>query len=155
MSLNFTETLNTNVADIERPPLMPIGTYRWAVEKIPSIETTKDAKWDVVNFQVKCLGPQDDVDPDAIREFGDLTKVRQRHSFLFDKEDKNAFDRTLYGLKRFLADHLKIDGADEMPLKQALNASVNKQFLSNIVWRADKNDPEIQHANLGRTAPLD
>lgn len=151
---NFNEIADQRVGDVERPALMPIGSYVWAVIKVPSRDTISDGRFEVVDFSCKCVAPGEDADPDAIEEFGDVTNVNMRHRFMFNTEDKNAFDRSLFNLKRFLEEHLQIDGASDMSINEALNAAVNCQFLGEVGWRPDRNDPEIQYAEIRRTAPV-
>lgn len=151
---NFNEIADQRVGDVERPALMPIGTYVWAVTKVPSRDTISDGRFEVVDFMCKCVQAGEDADPDAIEEFGDITNVSMRHRFMFNTEDKNAFERSLFNLKRFLEEHLQIDGAEDMSINEALNASVNCHFLGEVGWRPDRNDPEIQYAEIRRTAPV-
>jgi hypothetical protein len=74
---------------------------------------------------------------------------------MFNKSDKAAFDRTLFDLKRFLLDHLRVEGDDSTSIKELLDASVNHQCTCFIKWRPDKNDPEIQYVEIGKTAPAE
>lgn len=153
-SLNFRDIANKKLDDVERPPLPPVGTYLWQITKVPTIETLSGDKWDVVDFQLKAIAPTEDVDADAIAEFGSVNKIFTRHRFMFNKEDQAEFDRSLFNMRRFLEEHVKCATKD-MSITEALNASVNQQVLASIVWKADKNDPELMHANIGRTAPVD
>lgn len=155
--MNFAETLETKTGDIERPALLPAGTYRWVVEKVPETDVVgQNDQYDVVNFSLRCLEARDDVDPDALEEFGgDLNNVRMRFSFLFDREDKHRAEQSLYRLKQFLENHLAIDGAEDMTLKQALNESVNHQCFGYVRWKQNKQNPELQDAEISRTAPVD
>lgn len=154
MPMNFNDVLNTKVDSIERPPLIPIGTYRAVVKKIPSLETSNDGKFDFVDFSLQLVEAQDDVDQDDLKFFGGLNNTYTRHRFLFNKEDDTAFKRTLFNLKRFLIDHLQIESDPEKDLKESLNASVNMPCMVFMKWRADKNDPEIQYSEIGKTAPV-
>jgi len=152
MTLDFKSIANTKLADVERPPLPPVGTYLWTIMKVPSIETLKGDDWDVVDFQLKALAPTEDVDADALTAYGDVTKIMQRHRFMFNKNDKTEFERTLFNLRRFC--EVTVGSATpEMSVTEALNSTVNGQLLGTIVWKSDKNDAEIFHANIGRTAP--
>lgn len=153
MPMNFADAANTVVSTIERPPLLPPGTYRFVVEKIPALDSS-NKDYDFLDFPLKLIAPLEDVDVDALKEFGNLQNVRMRHRFLFNKSDDDAFKRTLFNVKRFLSDHLKVDGVDDQPLKQALNSSVNHQCLAQIKWNQDKNDNEVFHANIAKTAPV-
>lgn len=151
--MNFNDALNTKQSEIERPPLLPSGTYRAVVTKVPALD--KRGEYEVCDFQLKMLEAQEDVDPDALTEYGGLgpTAVARR-SFMFNSNDEAAFKRTLFDLKRFLLDHLQVAGDDNTTLKELLNSSVNAQCLAFIRWRPDKNDPEIQYVEVAKTAPI-
>lgn len=154
MALNFNDVLSKNLSDVERPPLMPVGTYRWVIYKIPSMDTMESANgtWDTVDIPLKCIAPTDDVDPEALQAYGgEIKGAVQTLRFMFDKADQHKFDETLFRLKRFLNDHVGVDGGN---IKEALNATVNKQVLATIKWQPDRNDPELFHANIGKTAPI-
>ncbi len=153
--MNFTDTLNTPVNDIERPPLLPMGTYRWMVQKIPSTDTIADGRFDVVDFSLKAIEAQPDVDEDELAAYGELNNTYQRHRFMFNKEDEQNFNRSLFQLKQFMVNHLKVDVPENASLKEMMNDAVNCQCLGTVKWRADKNDPEIQYAEIGRTAPVE
>jgi hypothetical protein len=153
--VNFNEILNTKSGSIERPPIIPMGTYRAVVTKIPAIDTTGDGKWDTCDFQMKLLSAEEDVDQDDLKAYGGLGPQSViRHNFMFNKEDEANFKRTLFNLKRFLLEHLQVEGNDDTSLKELLDASVNHQCLVFVNWRADKNDPEIQYAQVRKTAPV-
>jgi len=153
--VNFNDILNKKSSEIERPPIIPVGTYRAVVTKIPSIETTGDNKWDICDFQLRLLAAEEDVDQDDLKAYGGLGPQSViRHNFMFNKEDEANFNRSLYNMKRFLLEHLMIEGNENTSIKELLDASVNHQCLAFIKWRADKNDPEIQFAQVGKTAPV-
>lgn len=154
MAMNFKDALDTNVSDIERPPLPPIGTYVFQITKQPAQDTIADGAWDVLDFQCVAVEATDDVDFDALREFGDLKNIRIRHRFMFNTADETAFKGSLHRLRRFLEEHVKVE-FEGVPLKQALASSVNQRFLGTVGWRPDKNDPEIQYAEIRQTAPVE
>lgn len=148
---NFQDILNQTVESVERPPLPPLGHYELVVSKVPIM--TSRGQYDIIEFPMGVVQALDDVDPDDLKKYGSLKKVFLRKSFLFDREDEVAFATTHANLKDFLEKHLGIEETD-VPLKQALNAAVNKKCVGQLRYRADKNDPEIQYPELGRTAPL-
>jgi hypothetical protein len=152
MTLDFKSIANTKLADLERPALPPVGTYLWLITKVPSIETLKGDDWDVVDFQLKAVAPTEDVDADALTAYGDVSKIMQRHRFMFNKNDKAEFTKGVDRLRRFCEDTVG-SATSEMSLTEALNSTVNGQILGTIIWKSDKNDAEIFHANIGRTAP--
>lgn len=149
--MNFNDALNVKMEEIERPPLIPVGTYRAVVSKVPVSDTISEGKYDTLDFMLKLAEAQDDVDQDELKEYGPLSSATVRHRFLFNTEDKAMFDRTLYNLKRFLEEHLKVEGGS---LKECINNALNHQCLVAVKWRPDKDDPEIQYNEVGKTAPV-
>ena len=153
-ALNFKDIANKKLEEVERPPLPPVGTYLFQVSKVPAIETLTGDKWDVVDFPLKALAPTDDVDADAIAAYGKVEKINLRHRFMFNKEDKVEFEASVFRLRQFLENTLKC-AEPSMSLTEALGQANGKQLLASVVWKADKQDPELMHANIGRTAPVE
>lgn len=154
MPMNFSEVLNTKVQEIERPPLIPVGTYKVMVLKIPSIDSSNDGKWDFVSFPLRFLEAQDDVDQSELQAYGDLKNAFLSRRFMFNKEDDTAFKREEYNLRNFLENTLLVEMNGETSLKEALNNSVNRQFLAFVRTRPDKENKEIIYNEIGKTAPL-
>lgn len=155
MSFNFVEALNKTPADIKRPPILPIGTYEWQIRKY-EFDKSNDGKWEMCTFHLNCTGVGDDVDPDALSDFGNAVGTYMRYTFLFDTEDKARFEQTLYRLKRFLTDTVKCwsEANGGSSLKQGIDNSVNHKFNGHLRWKADKSDTEVQYAEIDKTAPL-
>lgn len=152
MSLNFADIASKKLSEIERPPLPPVGTYRWVITKLPESTTSQDGKWDILNFSVRAVEAMEDVEMDDYK--GEVGNILQSVRFMFNKEDEVEFDKSLDRVKTFLMKHVKCADESEA-LNVAINNSVNQQFLAPIVWKQDKNDADIFHANIGKTAPLD
>lgn len=151
MALNFAEVANKKVAEIERPPLPPVGTYRWRINKLPEQASVgKDNQWDVVNFNVQAVEALDNVDMEDYK--GEVSGIFNRVSFMFDTQDEAKFEQTLFRLKTFLEKHL---GLSAETVTEALNDSVGAEFLGDIKWRQDKNDEEMFYAEIGKTAPVE
>lgn len=153
MALNFKDVASKPIGEIERPPLPPVGTYRWRIEKLPTIdEDVGGGKWDVLRVNVRAVEALDDVDMEDYK--GEVTNILNNVSFMFNKEDEAEFDKTLFNARRFFEQHVRC--ADEKEsMTQAINQSVNGEFLGTIAWRQDKNDSEVFHANIARTAPVE
>lgn len=153
MPLDFKSVAGKMKDEIKRPPLPPHGVYLFQVTKLPKIDTSKDQKWDIVDYSVRGVAPVADVDPDELTKYGGAERVFQNVRFMFNKEDEVEFQRTEYRHKQFLEEHLKCweEGANTA---QAMNASINKQFWGTISWKADKDDPETMFANITKTAPV-
>lgn len=153
MALNFADIAKKKIEDVERPPLPPVGPYRWQILKVPSITTTKDGSFDIVEFQVRAIEALDGVDPEQLSAYGEVKNITNRVAFLFDKNDATKFAQTEWRLRTFLAEHVKCaDPTDDLTV--ALNKSMSQQFIGEITWAKDKNNDEIFHANIGKTAPL-
>lgn len=147
--MNFAEIANKKIEEVERPPLLPIGVYRFQNTKLPVV--TDKPEWEIVEFLMR---PVEAVDADITDYKGDIKNAQMRRSFIFDKNDQVAFDRTLFALRQFLEVHLAC-AEPGSSIKEAMNASVNAQCLGTVQWKADKNDKELFHANITSTAPLE
>lgn len=155
--MDFTEALNVAVTDIERPPLPPIGHYIWKVSKPAVFDTISDGRFKTLDFPVQAVQGLSDVDQDELQKIGGPRGINLRVRFMFNEgpsdEDKVAAARSLFQLRNFLEKHLEI-AAEGMMLKEAIDSAVGMQFVANIQYRPDKNNPEVLYAEIGRTAPL-
>lgn len=155
MPMNFSSIVSKKMEEIKRPPIPPVGTYRASVKAIPDITHSNDGTWEWLDFQFQLVEAQSDVDADMLREYGGLGPAsRVRRRFMFNTTDDAAFKRTEFDLRRFLEEHLRC-GTKDMALKEAIDAAVGSQCLVFIRHNEDKNDPEVKHAEVGRTAPLE
>lgn len=152
MALNFADVASKPVDSVEKPPLLPVGTYRWRITKLPSSRDTPDGAWEVLEIPCQAVEAMDDVEIEDIK--GELKGYFNRVSFMFNKNDEAEFEKTLYNATQFFEKKVKcVEPGDS--IGQAVNNSVNQEFLGTIGWKPDKNDPEVMHANIVRTAPID
>ena len=151
--MNFNDVLNTPVEDIRRPPLPPIGSYKMGVIKTDIREQPgRDKSWGVIDFTLRGIAPQDDVDMDDMRAYGDAKNIVQRRSFMFERGgDEASLATTLFNLKRFVTEHLNIEWPDGQGVKQILPKCINAVCIANIQYNPDKNDPDLMHANIKST----
>lgn len=155
MVMNFADIATRKVEEIERPPLPPVGTYRWLVTKLPEqSKVGKDDQYDVVTFYVKAVEALDNVDMESYK--GEVNGILLRKAFLFDTLDEAKFEQTLFNLRTFLEKHLRCAEAGTT-INEALNAAVNGEFLGDVRWTQDKRDEsgETFQAEIGRTAPVE
>ena len=152
MALNFADVASKKMDEVERPPLPPVGTYRFSITKLPETNKSNDEVWEILTFNVRAVEALDDVDMSDYK--GEVTNILQQVKFMFNTQDEVEFEKSLFRLRQFLEQHVQCADADKT-IAQALNASVNQQFLGTIAWRQDKNDPENFFANISRTAPLE
>lgn len=151
--VSFLDIANKKVEDIEKPPLPPVGTYRWSITKLPEVTRSQDGKWEFLRVPCRVVEAMDNVDLDDYK--GDPTGIVMSVSFVFNTEDEAEFEKTLWRARTFFEKHVQCVEADAT-LAQMLNASVNGQFLGDIAWRQNKRDEsgETMQADIGRTAPV-
>ena len=157
--MNFNDISKMKVSEIERSPLIPVGTYEAVVSKIPSVGSIANGAFEALDFNMKLVRAHDDVDKDDLKAYGGLGPMASvRRRFLFNTgdapEDKANFERTLFQVKTFLKDHLKVEGDSDAALNEMMNNAVNHRCNVFIRWRADKNDKEIMYAEIGSTGPI-
>jgi hypothetical protein len=152
MALSFSSIADKKIDEIERPPLPPVGTYRWKVTKLPELSKSNDEKWEILTVSVRAVEALDDVDMSDYS--GKLEGIMQSVRFMFNLEDEAEFEKTLFRVRTFFEKHVKCAEAG-MTIPQAINASVGQEFLGTIAWKQDKQDADIFHANIGKTAPLE
>lgn len=156
---DFNTVLDKKVGAVEKPKLLPPGHYIALNYKIADKEKSPDGKWEFLTFPMRMVQAMEDVDQEALTAFGGCgTHANNSRKFLFptgdSTEDQASFDRGMYDLRRFLEDHLKC-ATPEMSLKEAINNALNQQCMVEVKWTADKKDPEVMHANITRTAPVE
>ncbi len=156
--MDFTSALDRKMEDVKRPPNPPVGHYTIQVKEHPdnsSFESRTSGKtFDRLEFSMVLVEPQDDVDPDELAEYGgEVSGFVVRKSFLFDNEDENAFNRSLFNLKRFM-EHLGLD-MEGKSVSEALGESIGAQCIGELKHRPDPNDAEVLYTELGRTAAID
>jgi len=153
--MDFTQGLDKNLDEIEKPPLVPRGTYIGAVSKHPTLAEVGGGNWDKVAVPVKLIAPTEDVDPDELQAFGDIKAAFVENVFMFDKstDGEAAFKRTEYNLKMFLQKTLLLP--EGISFKEAFAASVGVQFLVTIDWYPEKDNPENIWPRIKSTAPIE
>lgn len=157
--MNFMDALNTRVGDIEKPKLLPMGTYLWKVSKAHKESTTAKGDWNIVEIPVVPIAPYDnadDVDADELSAFGQLSQGVNSIRFMFPTDADKDVDRqkALWGLRRFLIDTLKVDADEDSTIKELLAKSVGAEFIAQA---AHRNDPERQetYCDVKNYAPAD
>lgn len=137
---NFMDALNTKVSDIEKPKLMPVGTYIWAVNKPHKESTSRDGKW--FTIEIPCIPKMpyeeaEDVDADELANFGPLKSAPNSIRFMLDLQAEGTIeqDKFLYNIKRFLLDTLRLEGEDDSTIKELLAKMVGAEFIAQAVHR--------------------
>lgn len=149
--MDFSAALDTNANDVQKPKVLPQGTYTWTITKqaMNSISSAK-GDWDVVDFTVRAVSAEDDVDPDELEEFGALSSALNRVSFMFNKaaDGQNDRDKALYNLTKFLRETLSVEPGT---VREMIAMAPNNQFLARAVWSLSGDDTYV---NLKDMMPL-
>lgn len=152
---DFASALKIKTDKIERPPIAPTGHYGGTVTRF-TMDTSPNGEWEIVNFFLRADEAGDDVDKDELRKIGGPKAVNVRHNFMFptgtDDESVAGFKRTLWGLKRFLNEHLLIPEGGS--LEETINNATGKKCIFQVIHKQSKDNPDDYFANVGGTAPL-
>lgn len=154
MAVSFSDIASKPVADIEAPPLPPVGDYRFRIIKLPEATKSQDGKWEFLRVFSKVVEPLDNVDMADYK--GDPANITLSKQFVFNLEDEVEFEKTLFNVKQFFANSVQCV-EDGMTMAQVLNASVNGEYIGHVAWRQDKRDEsgETFQAEIGKTAPVE
>ncbi len=152
--VDFASIASRKVEEVERPPLPPVGTYRFRVMKVPESSKSGDEQWEFLRFNCRAVEALDNVE---VGDYpGDIGNIMLSKSFVFNSADEAAFETALFQLRQFCEKHLRCTEAG-MTVAEMLNASVNQEFLGDVAWKQDKRDQsgETFNAEIGRTAPVE
>ena len=150
---SFADIANKKVEEVEKPALLPVGTYRFSIIKIPEASKSRDEAWEFLRIPVRVIEALDNVDTSDFK--GDVAGQLMSKSFVFNTQDEAEFGKAEWNMTQFFEKHVGCveSGAS---IAQMLNSSVNGQFLGDVVWKQDKRDEsgETFQAEIGRTAPV-
>lgn len=152
--VDFASIASKKIEEVERPPLPPVGTYRFRVTKVPESTKSQDEQWEFLRFNCRAIEALDNVETSDYP--GDIANIMLSKSFVFNSADEAAFETTLFQLRTFCEKHLNCT-EPSMTVAEMLNASVNAEFLGDVKWQQDKRDQsgETFNAEIGRTAPVE
>jgi spermidine/putrescine-binding protein len=152
--VDFASIASKKVEDVERPPLPPVGTYRFRVMKVPESTKSQDEAWEFIRFLCRAVEATDNVELEGYK--GDVNNIVLTKTFMFDTQDEAKFEQTLFQLRQFCEKHLQCVEPG-MSVAEMLNATVNAEFLGDVRWQQDKRDQsgETFNAEIGRTAPVE
>lgn len=159
MSANFMDALNTKISDIEKPALMPVGTYVWAVNKAHRESTSKDGKWFTIELPVvpkMAYADAEDVDTDELAAYGDLKSGMNSIRFMLDTtaDGKADMEKFQYNLKRFLVDTLRVEAEEDSTIKELLSKAVGAEFIAQAAHRYVP-DRDETFCDVKNYAPMD
>lgn len=151
--MNFMDSLNVKAEDVKRPPLPPLGTYKFRITKVGT-DQIANGDYDVVDFTATAIEMVDG-NTAELDSYGSVEQVVQRVRFMFSSKPEDAArkERSLFNLKRFLVD--TCGGDEAKSLRELLADAPGWQFLGTITYRPDKDDKEVMYAEISKTAPID
>lgn len=145
------EILATKGSEVAPVKTVPVGTYLGVVDTAPKIGPLGKNKSDAVVHQIKIMSPGDDVDPDALREYGNITGEKIPFTIWLtpmDESDK-AKSIVLNRVKEFYVDTLGLDPS--ISIKEMIATAAGHQLYVTIRHRPDENGKRI-YADIGGTA---
>ena len=143
---NFSSILDQPASEIERPKPLPVGTYVCVVAGLPRHDKSTKKQTPFVEFTLKPLQAQDDVDKEALEEMGGLSERTIRATFYITEDSK-------WRLKKFLEEDLQIEVGDKT-LSQMIDETPGRQCLAFLKHQAS-DDGQSVYAQLASTAPID
>jgi hypothetical protein len=153
MANQISDILDKPATQIDKPKPLPVGTYLWVVQGMPRYDKSKEKQTPFYEFNIKCLQAFDDVDQEALDEWGAKSDGTVRA--LTDYATRLTFYITpdsVYRLQEFLQ-HCGIDGEGKTT-RQCIDETPNCQFVANVVHTASKDGTTV-YANIGKTAPVE
>lgn len=127
---NFSSIMNKSWDDVEPPKPFPVGHYICVVKGLPRQDQSSKKKTDFYEFTLQPISAMDDVDEDALREFGGLTDKTLRATFYLT-------DEALYRLKDFV-EACGVDPSGKTPA-QTINELPNCQVIAQVKHRPGDN----------------
>ncbi len=141
-SPNFASILDEAPTEVLRPPPLPKGTYLWRVGQWELRTVGQDGK-QLVEFQMQCLAPGDDVDEEELAEAGGCEGKFTRVTFWLEDA---------YKLDEF-HENCGLDLEEPASRRQRNDEVMNAQVYGYNKPRPDKNDKEKFYTNITKTAP--
>lgn len=142
---NFGSILDRQSSEVEKPKPLPSGTYICVVQGLPKFDKSSKKQTEFVEFTLKPLQAQDDVDEEALAEMGGIANQTIRATYYLT-------ENSLWRLKKFLVD-LQIEEEDKS-LRQMINDAPGRQVAAWIKHEAS-DDGESVFAKLGNTAAVE
>ena len=145
---NFASILDESPTEVSRPKPLPEGTYLCSVGA-PRYDKSSKKGTPFVEFILKPIAEQDDVDVEALEEAGGLDGKSLRGTYY-------TTDDAIYRLDEF-HEHCGIDLSEPASRRIRNDEVMNAQVLAYVKHRqADQNDPNSAvFAEVRRTAPAE
>jgi hypothetical protein len=159
MSANFLDALNAKVSDIERPALLPVGTYVWKINKPHKENQPGQSGWASIDFPcvpVSAYEPAEDIDMDELSAYGSLNNGISSIRFMLDTnaDGKVAIEKFQWALRRFCLDTLKVEADEDSTLKELMAKAVGCEFIATASHRQAPGTEDV-YCDVRNWAPVD
>lgn len=145
-SPNFSSVLDKPSSQIQKPKPFPVGSYIGVVKGPPRIDKSTKKGTEFSEYTVLPTQALDDVDPDALAEFGGIGQKTIRVTFYHT-------DDAAFRLKAFL-DNCDIpeedDEGNELSLRQRIALVPNATVGIHVTHQASDDGEDI-YSNVKRT----
>lgn len=128
MATNMSSILDMPTSFLSFPKL-PVGNYVGVVTGMPNYGTSSKKGTHFVEFTIKLFEAMDDVDPDALEEFGSIADKQLPLTFYYANADGTALEGGVRRLTAFL-DNCGIE--DNETLRQRIEEASGKTIIVEI-----------------------
>lgn len=136
--VNFSELLTVQVDSVERPKSFPVGNYE-AIIAGHEMGKSSQKETPYVRFNVKLVGPSEDVDEDLFEAAGGMEALRERRpiplTFYLTKD-------ALYRLREFLENGLQLSCSGKN-FDEVIPDSTNVALSVHVAHRAGQKEGEF------------
>lgn len=136
--MSFTDILDMPADDIKAPQALPVGTYLGIVDGQPEFTKVGQKQTDAVDFNIKPLQAQQDVDQKQLAESLDgstLPDKKIRYRVFVTPDSKHR-------LLKFLKDDL---GIPVSTLRQMIPEAMGKQVMVKLSHQASADGTTVYH----------
>jgi hypothetical protein len=144
-SPNFSSILDKPSSSVEKPKPWPVGTYTAVVTGLPRQDKSAKKQTPFVEFTLKPLSAEEDVDQEALDAMGGIGEKTIRATYYLTED-------ALWRLQKFLGD-CGIETETDESLRQLIDQTPGCQVKINIKHRAS-DDGETIFAEIGSTAAV-
>lgn len=149
MSVDWNSILNKKPEEAEKPKPTPAGNYIAIILKHEFKEANNEKKTPYVQYTLKLVSPQPDVDQAALQEAGGMEKISARTVTL----DQYMTEDSMWRHREFLEKTCKINfgGRSWQPV---IAETTNKQIMVHMAQSVSKKDGQTIYSNVDDTGPV-
>lgn len=143
---NFASILDEAPTEIDRPKPIPTGTYLCRVQGTPTYDKSSKKGTPFVQFTLKPISAEEDVDEDDLQEMGGLDNKTLRLTFYLTED-------AVYRLDEF-HEHCGLDLTESASRRSRNDEVVNAEVRALVKHRPSE-DGQTVYAEISRTLRAD